>query len=86
MSVDSAPSLRAFAAGLGGVPHPLLADFHPKGAVLQSYSVYNEETGMARRSVFIIDKDGVIRWSELYQAGALPNAADVLGELEKVQE
>ena len=86
MSVDSAPSLRAFSAGLGGVPHPLLADFHPKGAVLQSYSVYNEDTGTARRSVFIIDKEGVIRWSELYQAGSLPNPDDVLGELEKIQK
>ena len=84
MSVDNAASLRAFAAGLGGVPHPLLGDFHPKGAVLSSFGVYNDETGMARRSVIIIDKEGTVRWSQIYQPGTLPNTDDVLAELAKV--
>ena len=86
ISVDSAPSLRAFASGLGGVPHPLLADFHPKGEVLKLYGVYNEETGTARRSVFIIDKEGVIRWFRLYQAGSLPDPNDVLEAIELLKE
>ena len=82
LSVDNNPSLKAFAAGLGGVPHPLLSDFHPKGAVLASYGVYNEESGNARRSLFIIDKSGVIRYAQIYAPGTLPDPAHVLSELE----
>ena len=86
LSVDNSPSLRVFAAGLGGVAHPLLSDFHPKGKVLGSYGVFNEDTGTARRSVFIIDKEGVLRWSQVYKPGTLPNPDDVLAELQKLQK
>ena len=85
LSADNSPSLRAFAAGLGGVPHPLLSDFHPKGTVLQAFGVYNESSGTARRSVFIIDKDGVVQWSSIYEPGVLPAPDDVLAELQKLQ-
>lgn len=63
--------------------HPLLSDFHPKGAVAQQYGVYNEVTGFPRRAVFIIDKKGIIRYSRVYATG-LPNVDEVLTELEKV--
>ena len=84
LSVDNSPSLKAFAAGLGGVPHPLLSDFHPKGAVLESYGVYNEASGNGRRSVFIIDKSGVIRYTKIYEPGTLPDPTDILSELESL--
>ena len=85
LSVDNSPSLRAFSVGLGGVPHPLLSDFHPKGAVLQALGVYNENSGTARRSVFIIDKEGTVQWSSVYEPGVLPSPDDVLAELQKIQ-
>ena len=85
LSVDSFASLRAFSMTLGNLSYPLLGDFNPKGKVLHDYGVYNEEGGTARRSVFIIDKDGVVRWKNAYQPGNLPDAKDVLAELEKLQ-
>lgn len=39
----------------------LLADFHPKGAVARLYDVYLEESGIAKRGTFVLDKVGVIR-------------------------
>jgi len=85
LNVDQSASQRAFAAGMGGVPHPILSDFHPKGEVLRKYGVYNEESGTARRSAFIIDKKGIVRWAQLYQAGGLPVPDDVLKELDKIR-
>src|ERR1700684_1688524 len=41
---------------------PLLADFEPKGAVAQMYGAYRAE-GFNDRALFVIDKDGIIRWS-----------------------
>ncbi|GAA2626768.1 peroxiredoxin [Paractinoplanes durhamensis] len=43
---------------------PLLADFWPHGEVASSYEVFNSEAGFANRGTFLIDKTGVIRFSE----------------------
>ena len=46
---------------MGGVSLPLLADFHPKGAVAQAYGLYLPEKGITDRATVIIDADGTIR-------------------------
>ena len=68
---------------MGGVPYPVLADFFPHGQVSQLYDVFNEERGTPKRSVFIIDKEGIIRFAEVYQ-GALPDPQEILAEVEKI--
>ncbi len=83
MSVDSAPTQRAFATGLGNLPYPLLADFHPKGHVSQLFGIYNEERGVTMRAVIIIDKEGVIRFKKVYTQG-LPNPSEILEELDRL--
>ena len=82
-STDSQFSQKAFATSLGGVKHPIMADYHPKGDVAKAYGVYNEDFGMARRSMFVIDKDGVIRYKEIFSSG-LPKVDDVLAEIDKL--
>ena len=49
-----------------------------------AYDVFNEEAGTARRSLMIIDKEGMIRHTELHQ-GTLPDPKAVLEELTKLQ-
>ena len=83
MSVDSAPTQRAFATGLGNLPYPLLADFHPKGYVSQLFGIYNEERGVTMRAVIIIDKEGVIRYKRVYTQG-LPDPSEILEELDRL--
>ncbi len=84
VSVDHAASQNAWAEKLGGLDFPLLADFHPKGEVAKMYGVYNEERGTAFRSVFIIDENGVIRHSEVFPQGMIPNATEVLKQLASI--
>jgi peroxiredoxin len=60
VSVDSLWSHKAFAAQ-NDISYPLLADFHPKGAVAEKYGVYLPEKGISARTAFVIDKDGKIR-------------------------
>jgi len=62
ISCDPVYSLRAF-ADQDGLNFPLLSDFWPHGEVAQAYGVFNEAKGSARRSSYVVDKDGVIRWS-----------------------
>lgn len=62
VSCDSIFTLRAF-ADADGLNFPLLADFWPHGAVAAAYGVFDEVKGCARRSSYVIDKEGAIRWS-----------------------
>jgi peroxiredoxin len=62
ISVDSVYSHGAWAA-LRGISFPLLADFHPKGDVIRRYSVWREQDGYSDRALYVIDADGVIRYS-----------------------
>jgi len=84
VSVDSVATQKAWAESIGGVPFPIVADFHPKAAVAQAYGVYNEERGNAFRSVFLIDEQGVIRHSEVFQAGTRPEGVTIEEQLKSL--
>jgi len=68
ISVDPVPSLKVF-ADENGFDYPLLSDFYPHGAVAQEYGVFVPERGFATRGTFVIDKDGVVRWSVINTPG-----------------
>jgi len=62
VSVDSSACHAAFRERLG-LTYPLLADFHPKGAVCATYGAYMDDWGHANRSLVLIDRDGTVAWS-----------------------
>ncbi|GAB4006505.1 peroxiredoxin [Glycomyces albus] len=68
VSIDS-PFAHKVWAQREGFEFPLLSDFWPHGAVAQAYGVFNEEKGMANRGTFVIDKTGVVRFSEMNMPG-----------------
>ena len=84
ISTDAAPTQKAFSSSIGGVPYPLLGDFHPKGQVAQLFGIYNDERGTANRAIIIIDKEGVVRWAQTYASmeGLTPEA--ILEEVDKL--
>lgn len=61
---------------------PLLSDFEPKGEVARKYGVYRREDGVSERALFVIDKDGIIRWSYVSPIGINPGAHGILNALE----
>jgi len=81
ISVDSLWAHKAFAAQQG-LSYPLLADFHPKGAVAQTYGVYLADKGLAARTAFIIGRDGKVK--EII-ASDIPVARDIGKLLEKAR-
>jgi peroxiredoxin len=62
VSCDSKYSLRVFAEQ-EGYSFQLLADHWPHGALAQAYDVFVDAKGVAKRGTFIIDKQGILRWS-----------------------
>ncbi len=65
---------------------PLLADFEPKGAVARQYGVYREKDGESERALFVIDAEGVIRWSYVSPVGINPGADGILNALESMSK
>ena len=63
---------------------PLLADFEPKGAVSRLYGVYQVPEGISERALFVIDAEGIVRWSYLSPSGINPGADGILEALEKL--
>lgn len=83
LSVDSVFSHHAFAEKLGGLDYPLLADFHPKGAVTKAYGLWNENWGNGRRAVIIVDEEGVVQYSNVIQKGP-PDVEQILDALKSI--
>jgi peroxiredoxin len=81
ISVDSAWCHAAFAKSRN-LHFPLLSDFEPKGEVARRYGAYRAKEGTAARALFVIDGDGVIRWSYLSPVGVNPGADGILSALE----
>jgi peroxiredoxin len=84
VSVDSAWCHLAFADDRKLRFH-LLADFEPKGEVARRYGVYRAPDGTSERALFVIDAEGVIRWSYLSPAEINPGADGILTALESIQ-
>jgi peroxiredoxin len=68
VSCDPMVSLRSFGER-EAFGFDLLSDFWPHGAASQAYGVFDEETGVAGRGSFLIDADGVVRWSVVNPRG-----------------
>ena len=69
---------------MGGVSFPLLSDWHPKGEMGKSYGVYSEEKGFTVRSTVIIDKGGIIRYSQAVEPGGRRHAKELADICRKV--
>ncbi|HMH26627.1 MAG TPA: redoxin domain-containing protein [Gemmatimonadaceae bacterium] len=63
---------------------PLLADFEPKGAISRLYGAYRAEEGISERALFVLDGDGIIRWSYCSPIGVNPGADGILSALESL--
>ena len=81
VSVDSAYCHRAFREHLN-LTMPLLADFHPKGAMSREFGVYNGDLGTANRSLVVVGEDGVVRWSHAAAPREIPGANLIFDALE----
>lgn len=87
ISVDSVYSHQAFAKELGGLPFDLIGDFERK--MVADYGVRRDDvegySGIARRSIFVVDHEGVIRYTWITSPEQrLPDYDAVLAEAKKV--
>ena len=68
---------------MGTLPYPLLSDWHKQ--VIKDYKVFNEKGGTAFRSVFVVNKEGIITYlNTSFKADKKEDYEAVFSELEKV--
>src|SRR4051812_13743473 len=84
ISVDGAWCHLAFAKDRK-LKFPLLSDFEPKGDVSRAYGVYRKGEGVSERALFVIDKEGIVRWSHVSPIGINPGAEGILEALEGME-
>jgi len=85
ISVDGIWSHLAFAKDRN-LEFPLLADFEPKGEVARTYQVYRAADGTSERALYVIDADGMVRWSYVSPVGINPGADGILRALESLED
>lgn len=74
----------------GMLSYPLCSDFYPHGATAEKYGIFRSKeplAGINERAVFVIDKEGIIRYTRVYELGDVPDNEEVfqvLQELAKV--
>lgn len=87
ISVDTFFALKAF-HDAERLTFPLLSDFNKE--VIRAYDVFNEDMiglkGIAKRAVFVLDRDGVVRYREvLDDARNQPDYGKVFESVSKLQ-
>jgi len=81
-SVDSTWTQKAFAKELD-IKFPIMSDFGRKAVTL--YGAYYEDKGFAKRTVFVIDKQGKVVYKRQYEPGTQPDITEAMSVLKKLK-
>jgi peroxiredoxin len=81
VSVDSKWTLDVFSATSGGLSYPLASDLRRE--VGTRFGVFLPEKGYEARAIFVIGKDGSIKWSKTYDLKTTPDLNEVLEAVKK---
>jgi peroxiredoxin len=66
--------------------HPAVERLRAQGCRrARAYGAYDARGGTSQRALFVIDGDGVIRWSYLSPVDINPGADGILAALEEIQ-
>lgn len=84
ITVDNIPTLFAWTEQMGGVWFPVLSDFWPHGQVSSKYGVLRTN-GTSERALFIVDKQGTIRYIDVHDINERPNLETLAQELGKLK-
>ena len=79
ISTDSPFSHENWAKSVGISNYPLLSDVHR--TVARDYGVYWGDWNANVRATFIVDRQGMVRFTERYGKGELPNPDKILAEV-----
>ncbi len=50
----------------------------------RAYDIWNEERGASQRAIFVIDKEGTVRFKKTYASARDLDPKDILAEIDKL--
>ncbi len=88
VNTDTVFSHIAFQKHLGGLKYPLATDRWPYARTAEAYGIFpptrHQIPFVNDRAVFIVDKQGKIAWSKIYELKQQPDNAEILEALKKL--
>jgi len=84
ITVDSIPTLYAWTNQMGKLWFPVLSDFWPHGGTAGNYGVLRTE-GVTERALFVIDKEGILRYAHVSDINKRPELGALVMELKKLK-
>jgi peroxiredoxin (alkyl hydroperoxide reductase subunit C) len=85
ITVDNVPTLYAWTNQMGKLWFHVLSDFWPHGGVAKKYGVLRSN-GVSERALFVIDKEGIIRYIDVHDINKRPPLEDLAAALEKLKK
>ena len=46
--------------------------------------MFNDERGMDKRSAYVLDAQGIVRYAKVYEPGTIPDSKELLEALAKI--
>jgi len=85
ITVDNIPTLFAWTKQMGDLWFPVLSDFWPHGKIADMFGVLRSD-GVSERALFIVDKEGIIRYAQVTDINKRPDLKNLLEALESLNK
>lgn len=89
ITVDNVPTLYSWCKQMTGGDEelwfPVLSDFYPHGGVAQKFGILRSD-GVTERAIFLMDKQGVIRYIDIHDINTRPYIDELAKALEAVNK
>lgn len=84
ISVDAQPTKSTWAKALNIENVQILADFEPKGQMSKAYDIWVDKMGTSGRGVCVVDEEGKIAATKVYEISEYPDIERTIEELQKL--
>jgi peroxiredoxin (alkyl hydroperoxide reductase subunit C) len=83
ITVDNIPTLFSWTSQMGKLWFPVLSDFWPHGQTAEKFGILRTD-GTSERALFVIDKEGMIRYIDVHDINERPSLENLMRALEKL--
>jgi peroxiredoxin len=89
VNTDSVPCHVAYQKSLGGLSFPLASDRWPYAGTARAYGIFppakHSVPFINDRAVFVVDQQGKVAWSKIYELKEVPDVGEILAVLKNIR-
>jgi peroxiredoxin (alkyl hydroperoxide reductase subunit C) len=84
ISADNVPTLHAWVQEMGGLWFTVASDFYPHGKLAEALGILRS-TGETERALFLIDKEGIIRYIDVHDINSRPDLGPLIKAMQELK-